>query len=193
MRSRLFVGVFPPDEWRGRLVLMCDAIRDAEPAWRDVKWVPEENLHVTLAFFGEVEEQGVPALCDRLSGVAARHAALYLTLDAVRARPSLRRAGMIWAAFRDSEGECASLAADLAAVAEMAGSHADHRPFNAHVTLCRSKRPQHLRQETLDTALVSVRGMSDSLSVPSITLCESRLTPRGAVYSVRASWPLCAR
>ncbi len=72
MRSRLFVGVFLPDEWRERLALMCDAIRDAEPAWRDVKWVPEENLHVTLAFLGDVEEQDVPALCDRLSAVAAR-------------------------------------------------------------------------------------------------------------------------
>ena len=193
MPSRLFVGVFLPGEWRESLRLVCDAIRDAEPAWRDAKWVPEENLHVTLAFLGDVEERDVSALCDRLSAVAARHAALSLPLDAVQARPSLRRARMVWAAFGDPGGECASLAADVAVAGEIAGASADERPFKAHVTLCRSRRPQQLRQETLDAGRGSVRDTSRSLSVPSITLCASTLTPCGAVYSAKASWPLRAR
>jgi len=191
--SRLFVGVFPPDEWRERLMQMDAAVRDAEPAWRDAKWVPEENVHVTLAFLGDVEEQAVPALCDRLTTVAAGHPAFSLVFDAVLARPSARHARMLWAAFSDPEEQCASLAADVAAAGEMAGSRADRRPFNAHVTLCRSRRPRSIRDETLDGACGSGNGTHHSLSVPSITLCESRLTPRGAVYSTRATWELPGR
>lgn len=193
MSSRLFAGAFLPDEWRDRLVLMGAAIRESEPAWGDAKWVPQENLHVTLAFFGDVEEREVPVLCERLAAAAAGHAAFSLTFDAVRARPSLRRSRMLWARFDDPEGQCASLAADVAAAGGVSGSRADRRPFDAHVTLCRSRRPQPIGEEALDGVCGSVRDAPSSLSVPSFTLCESRLTPRGAVYSALTSWSLRGR
>ncbi len=194
VRSRLFVGVFLPDEWRESLALVCDAIRDAEPAWRDAKWVPEENLHVTLAFLGDVEEHDVSALCDRLSAVAARHAALSLPLDAVQARPSSasrrddlggfrrsrrrvrvasRRRCRRW---RDCRGECRS------------------RGRSTRTSRCAAQgvRSSSGKRRWTPRA-VRFAARPRSLSVPSITLCASRLTPCGAVYSAQASWPLRAR
>ena len=34
----------------------------------DVKWVEEENLHLTLLFLGEVEDRDLPAICRAVEG-----------------------------------------------------------------------------------------------------------------------------
>jgi len=38
-------------------MLQCrDAYLDADPEWRREKWVAEDNLHVTLRFLGNVDD-----------------------------------------------------------------------------------------------------------------------------------------
>ncbi|MCG8440986.1 MAG: RNA 2',3'-cyclic phosphodiesterase, partial [Caulobacterales bacterium] len=49
MTLRLFAGLSIPDEAADRLAPMMRGVRGA--AWR-----PRENLHVTLRFFGEIDE-----------------------------------------------------------------------------------------------------------------------------------------
>ena len=34
----------------------CAAVKDVDPAWRHEKWVPRQNIHVTLKFVGDIAE-----------------------------------------------------------------------------------------------------------------------------------------
>jgi 2'-5' RNA ligase len=186
---RLFVGAFLSDEWRDSLSAAGGEVRHSEPVWRDAKWVPEPNLHLTLAFFGDVDDDAVQRLDERVRLVAASHAAMSLPFRAVRARPSRGRARMLWAGFDDPDGRCAALAAAVTEAGAEAGGRRDDRAYRPHVTLCRARRPLRVSQATLDQA-THIIAASGSLSVPSITLCSSTLTPRGAEYTQKGTWPL---
>jgi len=168
----------------------CSALRKADPAWRDAKWVPEANLHLTLAFLGDVEESRIPLLERRLAEVSHAHTRLMIPFEGLGARPSMRRARLLWARFADPQEACAALAADIAEAAADPGASPETRTFRAHVTLCRARRPMPVSRDALDAALEGASGVPRVLSVPSFTLCASRLTPRGAEYSPIGSWPL---
>ena len=61
---RLFVGVELPAELRRRIVLIQTGIERA-------KWVPEENIHLTLRFIGEVPGDVAADVADALATVRA--------------------------------------------------------------------------------------------------------------------------
>src|SRR5438552_17589248 len=63
---RVFVAIELSEGFRSRLVEMQDALRAVVP---DVSFTTPQNLHLTLKFIGEVEEQRVPALCEALKAV----------------------------------------------------------------------------------------------------------------------------
>ena len=53
--TRLFVAIWPPDD-------VLDALADIErPKDQGVKWVPRENLHITLRFLGDADVDEVIA------------------------------------------------------------------------------------------------------------------------------------
>ena len=56
--ARLFVAIWPPDD-------VLDRLADIErPKDQGVKWVPQENLHVTLRFLGDADETEIAARLD---------------------------------------------------------------------------------------------------------------------------------
>jgi RNA 2',3'-cyclic 3'-phosphodiesterase len=161
------------------------AIRVAEPEWVGEKWVAEQNLHVTLAFFGNVAQDRLLGLSDGLSAAAGGVGRFGLAPAGLKAVPGLRRCQMVWARFDDPDGSCAELARAFEAAARPFGVEFASRPFKAHVTLVRARRPRHLRAETLDEAqAVFSAGAGAAMSVPRATFYASTLTPSGPVYEV---------
>ena len=61
---RLFVGIDLPSEIRASLSALAIGLPGAH-------WVPEENLHLTLRFVGEVSEGEAHDLHDALVGIRA--------------------------------------------------------------------------------------------------------------------------
>jgi hypothetical protein len=59
--ARLFVAIWPPDD-------VLDRLADIDrPKDQGVKWVPQENLHITLRFLGDADDRrGVDRLDDVL-------------------------------------------------------------------------------------------------------------------------------
>lgn len=62
-----------------------------------LRWTRTENLHLTLAFLGEMPEERVPALTEALTGAAARVAPFALRLAGVGGFPGLSRPRVVWA------------------------------------------------------------------------------------------------
>jgi 2'-5' RNA ligase len=58
--TRLFVAIWPPEELLERL---ADLERPKDPG---VKWVPPENLHITLRFLGDAD---IDEVIERLDDV----------------------------------------------------------------------------------------------------------------------------
>jgi len=187
---RCFVGVELPESYAGPLTRAGAAIRELDRSWIGEKWVTPDNLHLTLAFIGSIAEGQLPALSSSIGDAIASHATFDIAFSGVRAVPSARRCRMLWADFVDPTGACSLLATTIEDAAAAYGATAEDRPFKAHITLCRARRPKRISEAALEGARSVLDAIPRSMSVREVTLFSSRLTPRGPVYSKVDAWSL---
>ncbi len=194
MPSRCFLAIDLVEPCRDALSSARDALLDSDPSWAKEKWVRDGDRHVTVKFIGPVPDDRLDALVETIGRVAADHAPLELRLTGLRAVPSARRARMLWADMDCDDGTLSALAADIdRTLGDEFGVDSDGRPFAAHVTLARSRRPRPVRDEALGAgalALTSGEPSVRNVSVPSVTLYSSTLSPDGPTYEVISTIPL---
>lgn len=168
-------------------------IREFEPEWAGEKWAALEVMHVTLRFFGELDDLYVKTLSDGLSVLIPRQPGFALTMTGLRAVPNARKASLIWASIEDASSGCAQLVQAVERVASMSGLGTAERRFTPHVTLVRARRPRSVQPQVLVDA--STRAGLRSLqpmSVSSASLFASTLTPRGPIHERLAEFMLAA-
>ena len=128
---RLFAALpLPPDIAAG-LVRRQHGLGEA-------RWSPQENLHITLRFAGDVAETTAEDLDSELSHVAGEP--FDLTLEGVGAFGEGRDIHAIWAGVAESEA-LRRLAQSCESAARRAGLSADTRAYRPHVTLAYLRRP----------------------------------------------------
>jgi 2'-5' RNA ligase len=162
--ARLFLAVWPPAEVVATLARLP---RDERPGLR---YVPPENWHVTLRFFGEADAAEV-----------AR------ALDGVGLPPSSGHLGpRVTRLFKGVVGVRASGLDELASITASATQGIGEPPspeFVGHLTVARHKPHAdvgHLLHAPVDAVFV----------VRQIALVESRIDHRGARYQTVAAWPV---
>lgn len=128
---RLFIAAELPGGMREALAETQAALRDAVRG----RFVLPTNLHLTLAFLGEVDAARVDGLADVLKGALVGHEPLDASLAELGSFGH-RRAATLWQAVR-GEG-LGELAADVRAALRRFGFTFDERGFRAHVTLMRA-------------------------------------------------------
>lgn len=165
---RLFFALWPDDTQRSRLWSVIKALCPA-PVGRPV---PAVNLHVTLAFLGNVSEGQVPAL--REIAAAQAWPAADLVFDRLawwpRARLLCLEASALPAAF-------AAAVESFHEALRQAGFAVERRPFRAHITVARNV-PAPPAASTGDPVLPFVWPLRGA------ALVASRPTPEGSVYEV---------
>lgn len=125
---RCFVALWPDDAARERLAAVTQQQQRRFPRARAMR---PENLHLTLAFIGELDEARAAKVAAALDALS--FASFEWTLDAVGA---FDRARVLWAAGPD----CVALAALAQRVRTLLDGLRvpyDRKPFVAHVTLLR--------------------------------------------------------
>ena len=163
---RLFVALTLPAGVRA-------ALPDPGEGWRRL---PDESLHVTLAFLGWREEGEVPAvvaaLDGSLPGAGPLRAARVVLLPPRRPRVMAVRL----------EGPVSDLQAAVSDRLAAAGLYEpEKRPFLAHVTIGRARGAV-----PRGAAVPEVSG--PAFQPEAVTLYRSLLSPRGARYEPLASW-----
>lgn len=138
---------------------------------------PAGNLHVTLAFLGDVAAARLAALDAIGPAVAAAVPPFTLTLDRVGAFGDGRIA---WAGASAPPRDLERLALSLTDALAKEGFPTERRAFHPHVTLARHCRR---RAGTGNVAPIAWR-------VERITLNASELSPRGPRYRELGAWPL---
>ena len=174
---RLFVAIRPPE---AILDLLVDAMDD-DPALR---WVPFDNLHLTLRFIGEVERPMAEDIARQLESI--RSPGFTLRLNSV-GRFDQRGGGAIWAGVEPRE-PVAALAAKIERICHSIGLEPERRAFHPHITLARWKGRR--TREARDFIQRHADLASDPFEVDAFILFESRLSRHGAHYEEVARYPL---
>jgi 2'-5' RNA ligase len=156
-----------------------------------VRWVPAENIHLTIKFLGEVSTASLKMLTTMMQTEAARHPQFEFSVGGLGAFPSPRRPRVIWIGI-EAPAELASLQRGVETEMARLGYAPEDRPFSPHLTLGRVTRnanPDELHQlsNVLETYKVGFLGVT---RVQAIHLFRSDLQPSGAIYTRLHSAPL---
>jgi 2'-5' RNA ligase len=150
-------------------------LRQTEP---DLSWVPRDKLHLTMKFFGDVDDGAVPAIQRAADMVTARHRPFDMQLGEVGAFPNFRRARVVWIGV-ENEPRLELLHHDLEIACGELGYEVEGRAFRPHVTLARVRTPLPLdRARRFARAARWVDFVADT-DVASLVLMESALAPSG--------------
>ncbi|HXW05292.1 MAG TPA: RNA 2',3'-cyclic phosphodiesterase [Vicinamibacterales bacterium] len=189
---RVFVGVELPDAVRRAAAEAAATLerrlRRRAPRLR-LRWVDPENLHVTIWFIGQVNEEQFSALEDAL-----RHpwhtAAFQLDLGRVGAFPVSGPPRVIWMGVDEGSTALAALHAELRGRLAPLGYEAERRPYAAHVTLARVKESRRSEVPAARRCLEEASAARASARIERVTLFQSHLSPAGSRYEPLFDVPL---
>lgn len=182
---RIFVGVELADEVKDAAFSAADALRRrlADAGLRvDAKWVPRDNLHITLWFIGEVTDDRARTIQDALAPESAVPA-FDVRLAGLGAFPPSGAPRVFWIGLRSGAEEMMALNAEVGARLAPLGCEPERRPYSGHVTIARARElasrsdASGIRRIAHD--LAADAGVSH---VSAVTLFRSHLSPKGASY-----------
>jgi 2'-5' RNA ligase len=156
-----------------------------------VRWVPTDNIHLTLKFLGDVSPVNIEMLSQMLSVEVTQHQVFEMNFGGLGAFPNPRRPRVIWVGIQAPDA-LEALQRGIEAAAAKLGYPAEKRPFSPHLTIGRVKQnagsggAQKVRQALEDTQI----GSLGSAQVTGVHLFKSDLKPTGAVYTKLFSAPL---
>ena len=179
--SRLFVAFAVSDE------ALYEVDRAIEP-WRGrfpgARWVPRENMHVTLKFLGRTAPSLETWVRQQVGRVAAGHGPVDTRLTGFGSFPSAARARVLWMGIEDPEEAFARLAGALEASLEESFAP-ETRAFSAHLTVARSDPPLKLDGGSTRTPVEPV-----GFRVEEIVLFRSHLRRPAPRYEPIATFAL---
>lgn len=173
---RLFIALDLPLETRTAL----GALQDRLPA--GLRPVPEENLHLTMAFLGDQPDQVIEALHEGLETLRAPR--LKLSLGGIAVYGGHR--GQVLALEAEGEAPLHELHDRIRARIRGAGVQVERRRFRPHVTLARM--PGHADPGPALATLAAAH--IPPFTVSSFGLYQSTLHEDGAIYEALATYPL---
>ncbi|MFJ9629173.1 RNA 2',3'-cyclic phosphodiesterase [Streptomyces sp. NPDC091280] len=134
---RLFAAVLPPEHITAELAARVDELRRL-PGADELRWTGRPGWHLTLAFYGEVDDDAVPELSAALERTARRSAPFPLAL---RGGGQFGQGRALWAG---AAGDVTALGL-LADGCEEAATTGEHRRYRPHLTLARSRDARDVR------------------------------------------------
>ena len=149
---------------------------------RGVRWVKSENMHVTVYFFGGVDENRIPDLVHVCRKAVEGIEPFALTVQDISAFPSLERARVIWYGILNEGDQLLQVYERVREGLRGTGIVKDieERPYTPHLT---AGRVRHRMERRLVDEIRELHDLSfGSSRVSEMTLFRSVLTPKGAEY-----------
>jgi|WetSurMetagenome_2_1015567.scaffolds.fasta_scaffold303136_2 RNA 2',3'-cyclic 3'-phosphodiesterase len=186
---RLFVAAELDDGVRTRAAMLTSQLRAAADAdgRRAISWVAAANLHFTLQFVGEVDAATGKRVETALAPVVAL-VPFDVAVGGVGTFPPSGPPRVIWLGVDEGGAQLSRLAGLVNERLDAIGQPREDRAFKAHLTIGRVKGPVGpcLREALADARHAPV----GRCTIDRVTLFESRLTPRGSIYSTVTTTPL---
>jgi len=159
----------------------------------NVKWVEQQNLHLTVKFLGEVDGNRVSEISQTVKKTVAGTGSFELIFNELGFFPGARRPKVVWLAVAGEVDKFLLLHRRLEESLAALGWASDSQNFVPHLTLGRLRTLQ--ASELLVSKVDEVRKnwSSSSVVVSSIELMKSQLTPEGPIYQVLESIKLNSR
>jgi 2'-5' RNA ligase len=174
---RLFVALPLPENVAQSLLLIQGGVPGA-------RWQTRDQLHLTLRFIGEVDNQTAILLDEALAAIQAP--AFALQLHAV-GQFGGKQIHSLWAGVRKNPA-LDHLQRKVDSAIRRIGRPQDAHKFTPHVTLARLRHPQ--THKALEWLTHHALFTSAEFTVGAFQLYSSKLISDGSIYRVEQDYPL---
>ncbi len=184
-RHRIFIAINLPADVKKYLASFEQKFPEL-PA----KWTPQDNLHITLVFLGDLTDEELGEVCVTAKHVAAGHEGFEINLSRVGYGPDEKiPPRFIWATGEKSK-ELSDLKNDLQeALVEKINFKPEYRTFAPHITLARISTFAWRQIEPEERPPVGEE-VNLNFLVESIDVMESELKKGGPQYTIIESLSL---
>lgn len=177
---RAFLAIEPPED------ILQAILRLQENLKKEIKgkisWTRSQGNHITLKFFGNIDQDNVKNICAIMKKQVASMPTLSLNVEKIGVFPDARRPRVLWLGTTGDIEKLAALQTQLEKDFEGIGFPRENRPFRVHLTLGRIKIPQEITgiSEALHKYNDFIAG---KFNCAEIILFQSKLTKQGAIYT----------
>lgn len=177
---RAFIAIELSDDIRSTLSQIQSRLKYSGA---DIKWVEEKNIHLTLKFLGEINEDRCKKIIALLDDIGRLTRPFEINLKDIGTFPDMDNPKVIWVGLDRGAVESKLLAERIDDALAGIGFEKESRQFAAHLTIgrARSQKNKEALKQTLST--YSLKLIAGPQLIDHITLFQSTLTPKGPVYT----------
>ena len=178
---RLFIAIDIDNAVKAAVVKLQLRMKQSLRNGNGLKWVPQEQMHLTLKFLGEVNDDRIDEIGETIKTACFEKKAFEFELSVVGTfgRPSK----VLWLGSEKQSSELVALAESVEQALQGLGFEKENRPFSAHLTLGRVKDggvEKNLQRVVNENQKVEI----PKVLVDSVCLYKSQLTLDGPVYTL---------
>lgn len=175
---RAFLAILVPGDIVAAAAGIQEQMRRTWPG-APVRWVREENMHLTVRFFGELDRDRL-----RRAGELVRRTEverIEVRMARCSAFPAEGRPSVLWVGLEDSGGRLLRFVQRVDAALVADGFGPADKPWQSHLTLGRVPRDRRLRAEPEEFR--AFRLPVETYALDTLALVRSDLRPEGPVYT----------
>ena len=155
---------------------------DLKSTHADVRWVNPEKIHLTLKFFGNIEELRIDPIFKSIEEPARNTLPFSIKVSGVGAFPHLKNPRVIWMGLVDGREVLILFQKQIETQLEKIGFQPEDRPFQPHLTLGRMKSSRGKEELAVRMEKHKEEEFGD-FQVERLILFKSDLRPTGPIYT----------
>ncbi len=176
VKIRVFIAVDIPFSQK-----ILEVINELKKIQLNAKIVEIENLHLTLKFLGDTDENLIDKIGDIISNVIIDVPSFEITLEKMGVFPNQKYIKVVWIGVENTE-ILKKIAEKIDSKLGDLGFEKERRSFSAHLTIARIKSPKN-KEKLLGLLNKYQETNFQKFKVNKILLKKSVLTPEGPIYT----------
>lgn len=178
---RLFIAL--PIEDRTQNLLENNIKKAQKELDYNLKWVNGENLHLTLKFLGETEEEMVEEIKEAVTNTCSNYNQFNIYYDHYDAFPSTDYPKVLFFGLKNNKNPLIELQNKLENRLSKKGFEKEDREYTPHLTFARTRKNTNINKLKYDyNNFIEKNNIRILQKVNSISLIESQLYKSGPVY-----------
>jgi len=178
MMIRTFIAIELPVEVKQVVRQIQDQLGESV---KGVRWVKQENIHLSIKFLGNVEENKIKDIATAVKNAVKDSSVMTLKMGHLGIFPNEKRPRILWLGIEGDVREFMSMSKNCELELTKLGFEKDAREKIPHITVGRirsSKKQKGLVNIIKDIPIKSVKFKTDTLK-----LMRSELNQNGAIYT----------
>lgn len=187
---RAFIAIDIPADIQTCMEHVSDQLRE-KFSNLPVRWVPPDNVHLTLKFLGDVSLKNLEILTKIIAKTVSGCQVFDISAGGIGAYPKIQRPRVIWIGL-EGPPELLALQRSIEMETSRLGYVREERPFSSHLTVGRVSRNANSREiRKISDILADYKvGFLGVAQIREVHLFKSELKPDGAVYTRVFTAPL---